>query len=395
MIRTDRAHLHVATRTHPGMADRNNEDRYAVTSYRRSADDPTPVLFAVLADGIGGHRAGEVAAEMAVNYITQHVAESDASRPLETLQKAIHIASDAIAAQSASVGAQRGMGATCACAWVIGDRLYTASVGDSRIYLLRGKDIHQLTVDHTWVQEALERGIITPDQVVGHPNQHVIRRYLGSPEPPEVDFRLHLQPDEEDAQALSNQGLSLLPGDTLLLCSDGLSDQVKAHEIARIVQTSPTLDEAAQALVDLACERGGRDNITVVLLGVPADTRPLPPKTKPRAGRTWFPWIVGVTVVALVLTLATVALVWYFSSVRVDDDGPPLLTPTLAPLVAPPTQGVSSPETSPTSPPTSTPLPPTLTPTWTPAPPTLTPSVLPRPTGTLVGERLPGTAPEG
>ncbi|RME89371.1 MAG: serine/threonine-protein phosphatase, partial [Anaerolineae bacterium] len=316
MIRTDRAHLHVATRTHPGVADRNNEDRYAVTSYRVSAEDPTPVVFAVLADGIGGHRAGEVAAEMAVNYISQKVAESDTSHPVQTLQEAIQTASRAIASQSASVGAQRGMGATCACVWVIGERLYTASVGDSRIYLLRGEDIHQLTTDHTWVQEALERGIITPEQVKGHPNQHVIRRYLGSPEPPEVDFRLRLQADEEDAQALANQGLPLLPGDTLLLCSDGLTDQVKAPEIARIVQSSPTLDAAAQALIDLACERGGRDNITVVLLGVPAHTRPLPSKTKPSASRPWLPWVVGAVLLALALAVLTAALGWYLLSTK-------------------------------------------------------------------------------
>ena len=82
------------------------------------------------------------------------------------------------------------MAATCACALVIDNRLYTASVGDSRIYLVSGESIQQLTTDHTWIQEALEAGILTPEEAQNHPNTHVIRRYLGSPQPVEVDLRL-------------------------------------------------------------------------------------------------------------------------------------------------------------------------------------------------------------
>src|SRR5450756_2343537 len=190
MIRSEHAHLQVAALSHPGMTGKNNEDRYAVSAYRLGPDNAAPSLLAVLCDGIGGHRAGEVAAEIAVNTISQVVAESDASQPIQILQNAVQAASQRIYKQAQSNGERRGMGSTCACAWVIGSRLYTVSVGDSRIYLQRGDAIYQLTTDHTLVQELLERGQITPEQMRGHPNAHVIRRHLGSAVPPEGDFRL-------------------------------------------------------------------------------------------------------------------------------------------------------------------------------------------------------------
>ena len=96
-------------------------------------------------------------------------------------------------------------------AWIIGDKLHTAYVGDSRIYLIRGGRIQQLTVDHTWVQEAIEKGVLTPEMAREHPNVHVIRRYLGSPKPPDPDFRLKLFDDEGDQHAENNQGVQLLP----------------------------------------------------------------------------------------------------------------------------------------------------------------------------------------
>jgi protein phosphatase len=146
--------------------------------------------------------------------------------------------------------------------------LFTASVGDSRIYLLRQAGLMQLTVDHTWVQEAVEKGILDPKDVHNHPNVHVIRRYLGSSKTPQADIRLRLATNETDTQSRSNQGLRLLPGDLLLLCTDGLTDVVKDAEIAQTVR-GLDLQSAAQALVDLACARDGKDNITVVMMLVP------------------------------------------------------------------------------------------------------------------------------
>jgi protein phosphatase len=268
MIRTTHAHLHIAAVTHPGMAGKENEDRLAVSSYRIGENDANRSVFAIVSDGIGGHRAGEVAAEMAVESISHMVAQSDASRPVEILDNAIQVTSDAIASKGRENTQRLGMGTTCACAWVIGNQLFTASVGDSRIYLLRQAGLMQLTVDHTWVQEAVEKGIMDPKDARNHPNVHVIRRYLGSSKTPQVDIRLRLATDETDTQSRSNQGLRLLPGDLVLLCTDGLTDVVKDAEIAQTVR-GQDLQSAAQALVDLACARDGKDNITVVMMLVP------------------------------------------------------------------------------------------------------------------------------
>lgn len=287
MIRTQRAHLHVAALSHAGMSGKNNEDRFAVLSHVLGADDPTTSVFAVLSDGIGGHRAGEVAAELAVDHISQVVAESNGREPLKTMEEAIHSASEAIAHHSASDDAQHGMGATCACAWVIGDKLYISFVGDSRIYFLRDGQMHQLTTDHTWVQEAIEKKILKPEDARDHPNVHVIRRYLGSLNLPEVDFRLKLSDSDNSVQAQKNQGLTLQPDDMVLLCSDGLTDMVWADEIQKTLLAAETPKVAVQKLVAQANERGGHDNITVIVMTVP---KPRPPQEKKKG---FWGWLMG------------------------------------------------------------------------------------------------------
>lgn len=269
MIRSSLAHLHVSALSHAGMSGKNNEDRYSVSSFQLGKDDPRPAVFAVIADGIGGHRAGEVAAELAVNYISQGVADSNARKPLNILENAIQEASQSIAAHSAGRNDEAGMGSTCACAWIIENKLYIASVGDSRIYLLRGKFIRQITTDHTWVQEAIEKGILTPDEARNHPNVHVIRRHLGGLQLPNVDFRLKLDDAESDEEAEANQGYELDAGDVVLLCSDGLTDLVWDDEILKTIRSKKDLKSAAEALVDLSNQRGGHDNITVILISMP------------------------------------------------------------------------------------------------------------------------------
>ena len=288
MIPAERAHLNLAARSHPGMSGKNNEDRYAVSSFTINVNNKSiPSVLAVVSDGIGGHRAGEVAAEIAVKTISQAVTSSGNNQPTKTLQDAIIRAGQAIYQQSENDADRKGMGATCACSWIIADRLYTASVGDSRIYLLRGDTIRQLSTDHTWVQEAIESGSLTPEQARGHPNAHVIRRYLGSRQPVVPDLRLKLRPEETDDQAEANQGVRLLPGDRLVLCSDGLTDLVDEAEILSIMKTHPQ-EEAIDLLIDLANQRGGHDNITVVTLEMPeiaAETVPVAIPVKKRSFR--------------------------------------------------------------------------------------------------------------
>ena len=328
MIRAKHAHLGVAAQTHPGMTGKQNEDRFAVSAYRVAVGNPTPSVFAVVADGIGGHRGGELAAEMAVNSVSHSVAQSDGFEPVKTLRGAIQAASQAIIAQAQDEPQHLGMGTTCACAWVIGRRLYTASVGDSRIYLLRGSSIRQLTTDHTWIQEAIDKGILSAEQMRERPNIHVIRRYLGSAEPPEADLRMRVRGDETDTQAEANQGLLLHPGDRLLLCTDGLTDEVNDEEIHAAAAGRDTpmrsvgslltrireafgvsarasdppggsgqqLNSAAQALVELANSRGGFDNVTVVLMQVPG--KPSEPQRRP------WPWLASSAARLLPLALA-------------------------------------------------------------------------------------------
>jgi len=322
MIRVTRAHLNVDAQTHAGMTGKNNEDRYAVASFVLDKRDRTPVLFAVLADGIGGHRAGEVAAELTVNHMMQVVARSDGRHIRRTIEDAVVEASDAIAAHSASNENLKGMGATCATAWIVGDKLHTAYVGDSRIYLIRAGRIQQLTVDHTWVQEAIERGVLTPEMARQHPNVHVIRRYLGSPTPPDPDFRLKLFNDEGDQHAENNQGLQLQPGDILLLCSDGLTDLVWNDEILETIRSRPNLKEASRSLIELANSRGGHDNITVVLVSVPSNF-----KLIVRKNINWLPWIIGI-VAGIILVMGAAAV---FTLGLLSRNGKSTPTPTITP----------------------------------------------------------------
>lgn len=263
MKQSKQSHFPVTAKSDPGMSGKNNEDRFAVSAFQLEGRKSTPVLLTVLSDGIGGHRAGEVASEIAVNSISEKIAQSNGKRPVADLESAVQDASKLIYRSAQSDPNRYGMGATCCCALIIGNQLYTATIGDSRIYLMRGNSIQQLSIDHTWIQEALEYGLIQPEEVKDHPNAHVIRRYLGSPTPPEVDFRMRLNGEKDNAEAAANQGTLLQTGDRILLCSDGLTDLVDDQEILTIFQDNP-LDEVPQVLIDLANSRGGHDNITVI-----------------------------------------------------------------------------------------------------------------------------------
>jgi len=361
MIRTERAHLNVVALSHPGMTGKKNEDRYAVSAYRVDAKDAKPSLFAIVSDGIGGHRAGEVAAEITVNTISHLVAQSDARKPLETLAEAISTASLSISTQAQQDPNQQGMGSTCACAWVIDNRIYTASIGDSRIYLLRGEDLYQLTTDHTWIQEALDKGILTPEDVRGHPNVHVIRRYLGSARPPIADVRMRMHPQETDTQALANQGMRIIPGDVILLCSDGLTDLVSDIEIRDLLRI-PDARLAAQYMIDLANERGGHDNTTVILLSVPS--KAVSPSKKKNA--RWNKMVLAAAMFFLVaLILMSLALLWWDPNIFTPGSSSPSSTPTTETISSPLPDGSAMPSVS------GTPAPPgtdSAQPTYTPWP---------------------------
>jgi serine/threonine protein phosphatase PrpC len=377
MIPAERSHMHVAAQSHPGMSGKNNEDRYAISAFRLEGDAPLPVVLAIVSDGIGGHQAGEVAAEVAVETISRVVAASDASQPVETLKEAIGLASQSILKLAEGDDGKKGMGATCACAWIIDNRLYAAYVGDSRIYLIRGKRIKQLSIDHTWIQEALDAGVLKPDMIKGHPNAHIIRRFLGSSDPVLPDTRLYLEKDQNGEQAEANQGLILNPGDQLILCSDGLTDLVKEQEI-QAAFAAKDQETAIRSLIEMANQRGGHDNITIVALRTPAkiqENAAAPPTT---VKRRWNPTLTCLTVGAslgVLLVLLGAGYIYFrqppsptstpvASSTTLSS--PSAIIPTEAPL---PTETSLSFDASPTF----TLAPPTPTPSITPIEATLTP----------------------
>ncbi len=330
MIRTEKAHLIVKASSHPGMSGKQNEDRFGVTAFQTTQKRPTPSLFAVLCDGIGGKRAGEVAAEMGVNIITQHIAESNARRPLKIMEKALQKASKDIFDAAQSDMGRVGMGATCACAWIINDNLYTVNLGDSRIYLLRDNDFMQLTTDHTWLEEAREAGIINDEDFQDHPNAHVIRRYLGSKSPPEPDFRLWYFEGETGEEALKNQGLHLEPGDTILLCSDGLTDLVADDEIREVLLRSGP-SEIPEILIDMANQRGGHDNTTVIIIKKPPTPKGL--FSGIRKGQIVIGCLLMILLISILITLILIGLRWRSS---IQPEIPPTPTNTITlPISAP------------------------------------------------------------
>jgi serine/threonine protein phosphatase PrpC len=309
------AHLQIAADSNPGLKGKLNEDRYSVSAYRLTSDDHTPSVLALLADGIGGHHAGEIAAQLAVDSINRYIAGSRSEQPSQVLKQALTYTNQVILNRAKADPKFNGMGTTCVCGWIIGNRLYAASVGDSRLYLLRGSRILRLTTDHTWVQEALAQGILLPEQVRGHPNAHIIRRFLGTTSPLNPDLRLRLSATESDTQAEANQGLRLFPGDRLLLCSDGLTDLVQDSEIQAILKSIPLETSPAQ-LIGLANQRGGHDNITVVVMEVPYPahaTQPIlvspapaviPAQKSPRTAVSWlmiFLLLVAILMMAILM----------------------------------------------------------------------------------------------
>ena len=220
----------------------------------------------VVADGMGGHAAGEVASKIAVEAIRDFVAATgdgeeitwpfglDESLSLEgnRLKSAILHANRRVLEATRESAEYEGMATTVAAVLVDGDTAHLAHVGDSRIYLWSEGEISLLTNDHSWVNEQIQSGVISADQARSHPLRNVVTRALGG--------RAELLVDV--------QARRVRAGEVLLLCSDGLTTMLTDAEIAGILESSgPDLAGAAEALVGAANERGGEDNITVILLG--------------------------------------------------------------------------------------------------------------------------------
>jgi protein phosphatase len=258
--------LLVGSGTHAGESGKHNEDRFTVRFFRDEADEP--VTLAVVCDGIGGNRAGEVAADLAVQSIVATVSQWNGHDLRAIFTAAVNRASAEIAALSKTKLDYHGMSTTCAIALLRGSRLHTAYVGDSRLYLLRRDRLIQISIDHTWVQAALEHKLLTPTEAAQHPNRHVLLRYIGEKVKAKPDFRLRLPDDVSPEESENNQGLRLEPGEAVLVCSDGVSDVVNPRDIERCLATLLP-QGAVDELIVLARRAGGPDNITAIVLRAP------------------------------------------------------------------------------------------------------------------------------
>lgn len=295
-----------AAATHPGKRRPNNEDRYHVGTYQVEQDQ-TIVTLAIVADGIGGHQAGEIAAQLTIDTLVQRLLSYQGGDPLPEILSAIIEAGRVVSAAAHAQKERSGMGSTVALSMVIGSRLYTAHVGDSRIYLLRSGRLQQITIDHTWVQEAIEYDIIGPDEARGHPHAHILRRHIGGDQLPEPDTRMLLKNGESDKQCLANQGTAMRKDDRLLLCSDGLTDLVEDIEIFRGL-TAHEPQEGVEYLTQLALERGGDDNITLIILAAPS-SRSI--RSRRRRRRRLLNTIVAILVMISLIVIGVFGTIWF------------------------------------------------------------------------------------
>lgn len=224
-----------------------NEDcaAYILPDPRDPSDRRCPVI--VVADGMGGHVAGEVASRLACETVMRRLSEPDLG-PAELLRGAIAAANDTILEHARLDPRLQGMGTTLTAILVRDGRAWLGHVGDSRAYLLRDGELHQLSEDHSLVGEMVRSGLLSPEAARSHPEKNVIYKALGT------------SPDVEPA--VWQAGLDLRPGDVLLLCSDGLTDLVPDAAIATSLEQHEPLD-ACRDLVQQAMEAGGHDNVTV------------------------------------------------------------------------------------------------------------------------------------
>jgi serine/threonine protein phosphatase PrpC len=253
---TSRFSLYMTGQSDPGQVREYNEDAILWDAERD---------FALLADGMGGHNAGDVASRMCLEELNTILASAldkslkglkpnkGVTRQATLLRRAVGKANAAVFEDAQKNSEHRGMGTTIVATLFYDSKVVVAHLGDSRIYRLRKKALEQITCDHSLVQELLDQGVISDEEAEDNPYSHVITQAVG------IKSRVVAEVNE----------FEVLPGDVYLLCSDGLTDMVKDEEIAEtLVAAEGQWERAAQRLVDVANSHGGHDNISVVLVGV-------------------------------------------------------------------------------------------------------------------------------
>ena len=208
----------------------------------------------VVADGMGGHRAGDFASRFTVEVLAEEVQNSKETHPEQILGNAIRTANERLMEEAAKDSRLEGMGTTLVAATILDHVLYFANVGDSRLYLIN-KEIRQLSKDHSMVEEMVRLGGLTEEEAKHHPDKNIITRAMGVKDKVEPDFFEY----------------RLKGGDTILMCSDGLTNMVDDDEIFQIVKSARDIVEAVETLIQRANENGGSDNIGIVLAQPYAD----------------------------------------------------------------------------------------------------------------------------
>ena len=246
-----RFRLSIAQRTDVGRQRHHNEDNVAYIVPKNAMLQAKKGALFIVADGMGGHAAGEVASEMAVSTVSTLYYQDNDSDIAASLLRSIKYTNAVIYQRAREQVEHNGMGTTCVAAVLLDDRVYIANVGDSRAYLVRRGWVRQISQDHSWVAQQVRTGVMTETEARTHQLRNMITRSLGSL--PQVEVDIFIEQVQE--------------GDTLVLCSDGLSGMISDSEIAQIVERySP--QECVHHLIEQANAHGGMDNITVLVARV-------------------------------------------------------------------------------------------------------------------------------
>ncbi len=245
--------VEIASLTDVGRQRETNEDHYSYWEAESDEDFERLGRIAIVADGMGGHEGGQEASRIAVEAVPRAYGESLEQNPQSRLIIGFRQAHKRIQSYALQHPELRGMGTTCTAACLVKDQLCFAHVGDSRLYLVRGREITKLTRDHTYVGRLLDTGVISSEEAQSHPQKHILTAALGA--------GTDVKPD------CAPEPILLQAGDVLVLCTDGLWGMMSDAELLSIVTTDDP-EKASVALVHRAKERGGPDNITVQILRV-------------------------------------------------------------------------------------------------------------------------------
>ena len=234
-------------RTDKGRKRNNNQDSIFISD---TPVGPLPNLY-IVADGMGGHAAGDFASRYAISVVIDFIRKSTVVNPISLLRRALVYASNELFKEADKDKDKMGMGTTMVVAVVVDKKLYVANIGDSRLYLIND-DIKQITMDHSLVEELIRSGQLERNKGRNHPEKNSITRAMGSRDEAMPDFF----------------EINIAEGDKILLCSDGLSNMVEDDEIRDIIQDYSSLDDAVSSLISRANYYGGNDNISVIIVSI-------------------------------------------------------------------------------------------------------------------------------